>query len=81
MNQEFEFLIYRTVDENVTVNAIIKDETIWLTQNAMAELFSVDKSSISRHLRNIFSEGELDEKVVVAKIATTTQHGAIKGKT
>ena len=73
MNQEFEFLIYRTVDENVTVNAIIKDETIWLTQNAMAELFSVDKSSISRHLRNIFSEGELDEKVVVAKIATTKE--------
>lgn len=47
----------------------------------MAELFDVDKSSISRHLKNIFNDGELDEKVVVAKIATTTQHGAIKGKT
>ena len=81
MNQEFEFLMYRAADEDVTVNAVIKDETIWLTQNAMAELFSVDKSSISRHLRNIFSEGELDEKVVVAKIATTTQHGAMEGKT
>ena len=81
MNQEFEFLMYRTADEDITVNAVIKDETIWLTQNAMAELFSVDKSSISRHLRNIFSEGELDEEVVVAKIATTTQHGAMKGKT
>ena len=47
----------------------------------MAELFGVDKSTISRHLKNIFSEGELDEKVVVAKIATTTPHGAIVGKT
>lgn len=81
MNKELEFLMYRAADEDVSVNAVIKDETIWLTQNAMAELFSVDKSSISRHLRNIFSEGELDEKVVVAKIATTTQHGAMEGKT
>lgn len=81
MNQEFMFLMYRAADEDVSVNAVIKDETIWLTQNAMAELFSVDKSSISRHLRNIFSEGELDEQVVVAKIATTTQHGAMEGKT
>lgn len=81
MNQEFQFLMYRAADEDVSVNAVIKDETIWLTQNAMAELFSVDKSSISRHLKNIFAEGELNEKVVVAKIATTTQHGAIAGKT
>ena len=81
MDREFQFLMYRSADEDVTVNAVIKDETIWLTQNAMAELFAVDKSSISRHLRNIFAEGELDEEVVVAKIATTTQHGAMAGKT
>lgn len=81
MNQEFEFLMYRAADEDVSVNAVIKDETIWLTQNAMAELFAVDKSSISRHLKNIFAESELDEEVVVAKIATTTQHGALAGKT
>ena len=74
MNQEFEFLMYRAADEDVSVNAVIKDETIWLTQNAMAELFAVDKSSISRHLKNIFAESELNEEVVVAKIATTTQH-------
>ena len=47
----------------------------------MAEIFGVDKSSISRHLKNIFEEEELDEKVVVVKIATTTEHGAIEGKT
>ena len=81
MNQEFEFLMYRAADEDVSVNAVIKDETIWLTQNAMAELFAVDKSSISRHLKNIFAESELDEEMVVAKIATTTQHGTMDGKT
>nr|WP_269140285.1 virulence RhuM family protein [Pectinatus sottacetonis] len=47
----------------------------------MAELFQRDKSTISRHIKNIFSEGELDEKVVVAEFATTSQHGAIEGKT
>ena len=80
MENDFNFLVYQTAQENVSVNALVKDETIWLTQKAMAELFDVDKSSISRHLKNIFNDGELDEKVVVAKIATTTQHGAIEGK-
>lgn len=81
MNNQFEFLVYKSADEDITVNAIVKDETIWLSQKAMAELFDVDKSNISRHLKNIFAEGELNEQVVVAKIATTTQHGAIEGKT
>lgn len=81
MKQEFEFLMYRAAEEDIAVNAVIKDETIWLTQKGMAELFAIDKSSISRHLKNIFEEGELAEKVVVAKIATTTQHGALEGKT
>ena len=81
MNDEFRFLIYKAADEDVSVNAIIKDETVWLTQKAMSELFDVDKSTISRHLKNIFSEGELDEKVVVALFATTTPHGAIEDKT
>lgn len=81
MDNKFEFLLYQSAEEDITVNAVIKDETIWLTQKAMAELFEVDKSTISRHLKNIFYEGELSENVVVAKIATTTQHGAIEGKT
>lgn len=81
MAKEFDFLMYHAAEENISVNALIKDETIWLTQKAMAELFDVNKSSISRHLKNIFAEGELVEEVVVAKIATTTEHGAIKGKT
>lgn len=81
MDKQFEFLIYQSADEDVSVNAMIHGDTIWLTQRAMGELFDVDKSTISRHLRNIFNEGELDENVVVAFFATTTQHGAIKGKT
>ncbi len=81
ITKQMEMVLYRTEDDNVTVSALIKDETIWLTQKAMAELFGIDKSGISRHLAKIFESGELDEEVVVAKIATTTQHGAIKGKT
>ena len=81
MKENFPFMVYRSAEEEVSVNAVIKDETIWLTQKAMAELFDVDKSTISRHLKNIFQEGELQEEEVVAKIATTSQHGAMAGKT
>ena len=81
ITKQMEMVLYRTEDDNVTVSALIKDETIWLTQKAMAELFGIDKSGISRHLAKIFESGELDEEVVVAKIATTTQHGAMQDKT
>lgn len=80
-SKQMEMVLYNSEDGDVSVNAYIKDESLWVTQKAMSELFHVDKSGISRHLKNIFSTGELDEEVVVAKIATTTQHGAIKGKT
>ena len=63
------------------VNAVLKDETLWLTQGAMAELFGVQKAAISKHLKNIFESGELVEGVVVSKMETTTRHGAIEGKT
>ena len=75
------FLLYDAPDSTSQVQVVVRDETIWMTQKAMATLFDVDKSSISRHLKNIFETGELDEKVVVAKNETTTQHGAIAGKT
>ena len=81
ITKQMEMVLYRTEDDNVTVSALIKDETILLTQKAMAELFGIDKSGISRHLAKIFESGELDEEVVVAKIATTTQHGAMQDKT
>ena len=63
------------------VQAVIKNETIWLTQKAMSELFGVNIPAISKHLRNIFDEGELQEKVVVSKMEITTEHGAMEGKT
>ena len=81
ITNRIEMVIYQTEDDDITVSAVVKDESIWITQKAMAELFGVDKSSISRHLTKIFEAEELDEKVVVAKIATTTQHGAISNKT
>ena len=81
ITKQMEMVLYHSEQNAVTVNAIIKDENLWITQKAMAELFGVDKSGISRHLSNIFKSGELDEKVVVAKIATTTPHGAMEGKT
>ena len=80
MGNEFKFMLYKTAQEDVSVDALIRDETIWLTQKAMAELFAIDKSGISRHLKNIFESGELDEEVVVAKIAIPTRHGAIPNK-
>ncbi len=81
MSKDIAFILYNTPEYSEKVQVVIKDETLWMTQKAMGELFGVDKSSISRHLKNIFECGELDEKVVVAKTETTTQHGAITGKT
>ena len=81
ITKQMEMVLYRTEDDDVTVSALIKDESIWLTQKAMAELFGVQKAAISKHLKNIFQQGELIEKVVVSKMETTTQHGAISGKT
>ena len=81
MKNDFYFLIYHSAEGDVSVNAVIKDETIWLSQKAMAELFDVQVPAISQHLKNIFDEGELDEQVVVSKMETTTVHGAIPDKT
>ena len=81
MPKDIAFILYNTPEHSEKVQVVVREETLWMTQKAMAELFGVDKSSISRHLKNIFESGELDEKVVVAKNETTTPHGAIEGKT
>ncbi len=81
MNNEIEFLIYNLPDDEGKVQVIIKDETIWCTQKAMAHLFGVGIPAISKHLKNIFTEGELQKDVVVSKMEITTRHGAIEGKT
>lgn len=75
-----EIVIYKSEDGVIKVDVLFDDETVWLTQDQMSSLFQRDKSVISRHIRNIFDEGELDENVVVAKNAITTRHGALEGK-
>ena len=71
MDKELNFLIYNTPDKDVSVRAVVKDESIWLTQKAMAELFGCSTDNISLHLKNIFSEGELDKNSVTEKISAT----------
>ena len=73
--------MYSTLYEDVNVGAVVRDERLWFTQKAMAQLFGVQVPAINKHLKNIFSEGELFEDVVVSKMEITTQHGAIEGKT
>lgn len=80
MDSEFSFLLYKTESADIYVDALIRDDTVWLTQKAMSDLFGIDKSGISRHLKNIFESGELSEEVVVAKIAIPNRHGAIADK-
>jgi hypothetical protein len=75
-----EIVIYQP-DAEVRLDVMLENETVWLTLDQMAALFDRDKSTISRHVKNVFSEDELDREVVVAKFATTTQHGAMPGKT
>lgn len=79
MSNEIQFLLYNLPDKEGRVQVVIKDETIWCTQKAMAELFGIDKSGISRHIANIFKEEELQQDTTVAKIATVVNRG-IRGE-
>ena len=76
-----EIVLYRPNELAEHIEVIIDEDTVWLTQEQMALLFGRDRSVITKHIRNIFSEGELVKKVVSAFFAHTTQHGALKGKT
>ena len=76
-----QFLLYTAPDGAVKVEVFYKDETVWLTQKALAELFGVQVPGINKHLKNIFESGELVEAEVISILETTTPHGAIKGKT
>jgi hypothetical protein len=76
-----DIIIYQKPDGNIKIDVRLEDETVWLTQDQMAELFGRAKSTINEHIKNVFSEGELDEKVVIRKFRITTQHGAIAGRT
>ncbi len=70
-----EFLIYNTPEGNVAINAVIKNETIWLTQKLMAELFDVEVPAISKHLTNIYAEGELDYHSTISKMEIVQTEG------
>ena len=73
-------ILYQTPDGQSKIEVTLSSDTVWLTADQMAELFQRNKSTISRHIRNVFEEGELQTDMVVAFFATTTQHGAIIGK-
>lgn len=75
MNNELKYLIYNTPEEGVSVNAVVKDETIWLTQKAMAELFDCSTDNISLHLKNIFADGELTEASTSEEISVVQKEG------
>lgn len=70
-----EILIYQTEDGLTKINVKMQDETVWLTQQQLAELYQSSKSNVSEHIKHIFEEGELDEESVVRKFRTTASDG------
>lgn len=80
-DQTTEFLLYTAPNGEVKVEVLLSNESIWLTQKRMADLFGVGVPAISKHLKNIFESGELVEEVVISVLETTTEHGAVEGLT
>ncbi len=76
-----QLIIYQTEDGQVKIETHFKNETVWLNQTQIGELFQKSKATISEHIKNIFKDGELEKELVVRDFRTTTQHGAIEGKT
>lgn len=81
MGNNSEILLYQTEDGQTKIDVRLEEETVWLSQAQMRELFQKERSVISKHIKNIFKEGELQEELVCANFAHTTQHDALKGKT
>lgn len=77
MSQEIQFILYNLPDEGGKVQVIIRDETLWCTQKVMSQLFGVDRTVISKHLKNIFESSELQQDSVCAKFAHTAEDGKI----
>lgn len=75
-----QIILFQTEDGQTKLEVQLQDETVWLTIDQMAELFQRNRSTISRHIKNVFEEGELDANAVCANFAHTTKHGAIEGK-
>ncbi len=77
-SNQSEIVLYTTTDGTVKIDTIFQNETIWLTQAKMAELFDVKRPAITKHLKNIFESGELDEKVVGSILEHTTGYPSIR---
>ena len=69
-----DFILYTSTDRVVRVDVFVNEETVWMTQKAMQELFDRAKSTISKHISNVFTEGELDENQAVRKSRTTAEY-------
>lgn len=76
-----DFILFKTEDEKISVDVRFEDETVWLSQEQMAQLFGKARTTITEHIKNIFKEGELHEELVCRNFRHTKQHGAIEGKT
>lgn len=79
-DQTTEFLLYTAPNGDIKVEVLLSNETLWLTQERMAELFGVQRPAITKHLKNIFESKELQEEVVCSILEHTTEHGAMAGK-
>jgi len=75
MSKELQFLIYKTPQEDIKVNVVIRDETIWLTQKAMAILFDVQTPALNKHLKNIFEKGELQKEATISNMEIVQNEG------
>ena len=76
-----EILIYKNPEGSIKIDVRLEEETVWLSQMQMAELFGKGRTTITEHIQNVFKEGELEENMVCRNFRHTTQHGAIEGKT
>ena len=81
MTENNNIVIYQSEDGKVHLDVVYNEETMWLTQQQLCDLYQTSKSNVSEHIKHIFEDGELDKEVVVRNFRITTQHGAIEGKT
>ena len=81
INPNNNIVIYQSEDGKVHLDVVYNEETMWLTQQQLCDLYQTSKSNVSEHIKHIFEDGELDKEVVVRNFRITTQHGAIEGKT
>ena len=73
MANKSEIILYNTKDSDISIDVLVENDTVWLTQSQIGVLFDRNRTVINRHIRNVFNEGELNEKVVCANFAHTSQ--------